>query len=573
MPRLAAMPGWSRTRGPAVALAIVIAGCSSAATPTPMPSQSVATPGAPSASAPESPAASASGTATACATPTNLPWWSDRVFYEVFVRSFQDSDGDGIGDLQGLISKLDYLNDGDPATSDDLGVTGIWLMPVAQSPSYHGYDVTDYDTVETDYGTNADMRALIDAAHDRGIAVITDLVLNHTSVEHPWFVDSETKGSKHADWYRWSDTDPGITRTDGTQVWHEKNGRWYYGYFWEGMPDLNLENPEVTAELNRVADEWLTDIGVDGFRLDAIRYYVEQDPVLEDVPATKTWLNAFHDHVLATKPDALLVGEAYADAATASSYVPSVDMTFDFDDATALITAAKSYSAGPARTALATSLAAWPPGGRGVFLTNHDQPRVMAELADVARAKLAGELLLTSSGVPFIYYGEEVGLDGTKPDEQIRTPMPWTAKGPGVGFTTGSPWEPPSAGFETANVATEAAARDSILSTYRSLIHLRATHPALALGTATPVDASDDGIFAVVRRSPEETLLVLSNLGVGDVTAPIVDLLPIGGCLAGSTPEVVYGSAETRAPGPDLTRFAPIEALPAGSTVIVQLKR
>src|SRR4029079_1529647 len=190
---------------------------------------------APTQAASATPAASPSSQASAaCDTPATLPWWNDRVFYEVFVRSFQDSDGDGIGDLPGLISKLDYLNDGDPATTDDLGVTGIWLMPVAQSPSYHGYDVTDYDTVEADYGTNDDMRALIAAAHQRGIAVITDLVLNHTSVEHPWFGESETKGSAHADWYRWSDTDPGITRVDGTPVWHEKNGRWYYGYFWEG---------------------------------------------------------------------------------------------------------------------------------------------------------------------------------------------------------------------------------------------------------------------------------------------------------------------------------------------------
>ena len=269
------------TRGIALGLGLLIGACGPSATPPPSQSTGAAT--TPSSASPFTAQASPSETTAACATPTELPWWADRVFYEVFVRSFQDSDGNGIGDLKGLISKLDYLNDGDPATTDDLGVTGIWLMPVAESPSYHGYDVTDYDTVERDYGTNEDMKALVAAAHERGIAVITDLVLNHTSVEHPWFVDSLTPGSAKAGWYRWSDTDPGISRSDGTPVWHEKDGRWYYGYFWEGMPDLDLTNPDVTKELERVADTWLTDIGVDGFRLDAIRYYLEADPLLEDV--------------------------------------------------------------------------------------------------------------------------------------------------------------------------------------------------------------------------------------------------------------------------------------------------
>ena len=265
------------------------------------------------------------------------------------------------------------------------------------------------------------------------------------------------------------------------------------------------------------------------------------------------------------------MGEAYADAATASSYLPSVDMTFDFDAATAMLTAVKSYSAGPARSAIEASLLAWPAGHRGAFLTNHDQPRVMAELADVDRAKLAGELLLTSPGVPFVYYGEEVGLDGTKPDEQIRTPMPWTGKAAGVGFTSGTPWEPPSAGFETANVATETADDRSILSAYRSLIHLRAAHPALARGGATVLEASDVGILAVLRRSPEETLLVLSNVGVGDIPAPSVDLTAAAGCLSGTAPEVLYGPAKAASPGSDPAAYRPIDTLPAGSTVVVNL--
>ena len=146
----------------------------------------------------------------------DLPWWNDRVFYEVFVRSFYDSDGDGIGDLRGLIEKLDYLNDGDPATTDDLGVTGLWLMPIAQSPSYHGYDVTDYYTIEEDYGTNQDFLDLMDAAHARGMVVIVDLVLNHTSSEHPWFVASRAGDPEYADWYIWSDDPPDYARALGS---------------------------------------------------------------------------------------------------------------------------------------------------------------------------------------------------------------------------------------------------------------------------------------------------------------------------------------------------------------------
>ncbi len=157
-----------------------------------------------------------------------LPWWNDRVFYEIFVRSFQDSNGDGIGDLQGLISKLDYLNDGDPKTNTDLGITGIWLMPIMESPSYHGYDVTDYMKVEpdyADYGTNDDFRQLIAEAHKRGIAVIIDMVLNHTSSQHAWFKDSQTPGSEHDQWYRWSDTKPLQLGPWNQTVWYELNGR------------------------------------------------------------------------------------------------------------------------------------------------------------------------------------------------------------------------------------------------------------------------------------------------------------------------------------------------------------
>ena len=238
----------------------------------------------------------------------------------MFVRSFADSDGDGIGDLRGLTQRLDELNDGDPATTDDLGVTGLWLMPIAESPSYHGYDVVDYRAVEQDYGSTADLAALVGAAHQRGIAVIVDLVINHTSREHAWFQDARSPGSDHDDWYLWADEHPAIARSDGSRVWHPDGERFYYGYFWEGMPDLNLANPEVTAELDSVADAWL-DAGIDGFRIDAARHLFEDGATLENVDATFEWLAAFRDRIKEQHPDALVLGEVWDASSMSARYV------------------------------------------------------------------------------------------------------------------------------------------------------------------------------------------------------------------------------------------------------------
>ncbi|HSF44229.1 MAG TPA: alpha-amylase family glycosyl hydrolase, partial [Thermoanaerobaculia bacterium] len=207
------------------------------------------------------------------ASPASPSWARGAVFYEVFVRSFADSNGDGIGDLQGLISKLDYLNDGNPRTSQDLGVDALWLMPVFQSPSYHGYDVVDYETIESDYGTNADFERLLAEAHRRGIRIIVDFVMNHSSSQNPWFVDSASSpASPRRDWYVWRADDPGWTQPWGgnNRVWHPKNGAYYYGVFWGGMPDLNFSTPAVRREMERLAAFWISR-GVDGFRLDATR--------------------------------------------------------------------------------------------------------------------------------------------------------------------------------------------------------------------------------------------------------------------------------------------------------------
>jgi alpha-amylase len=465
-------------------------------------------------------------------------WWQDRVFYEVFVRSFADSDDDGIGDLAGLTARLDALNDGDPATTTDLGVTALWLMPVAESPSYHGYDVTDYLAVEPDYGTAGDFRALVEAARERGIEIIVDLVMNHSSAEHPWFEDARTPGSDHDDWYVWEDERPAVGGPGGRPVWHADGDRFYYGYFWEGMPDLNVANAEVTSELDAIARFWVDEMGAAGFRLDAARHLLEDGSTLENTPATFEWLRGFRTRLQDVTPDALVLGEVWDATSVASRYVRdgSLDLTFDFALASQMLLAVRSGDAGSLRITQDEATAAYPAGGYAAFLSNHDQDRVFDVVGqDVRKAKQAATLLLTNPGVPFIYYGEEVGLRGRKPDERIRTPMPWTGEAPGFGFTSAAePWQAMAEDVESANVAVQAGDPDSLLSHYQALIALRAAHPALgSRGSLVPVEASDRAVYAVLRHDAAsgEKIVVVSNLSddtVSDVrlsleTGPLCD--------------------------------------------------
>ncbi len=289
------------------------------ATSTPLPAPTAAPPTPTAAPIPMTPPPGAEG----------LPWWNNTVFYEVFVRSFADSTtgplaNDGIGDLQGLIEKLDYLQ--------SLGVSGLWLMPIMQSPSYHGYDITDYYTVEKDYGTNEDFKRLMVEAHRRGIRVIIDLVLNHTSSQHSWFTDAAQPGSKYRDWYIWANENPGYLGPWGAKAWHLLGSQWYYGVFWEGMPDLNYRTPAVTEEMLKVTRYWLAEMGAYGYRLDAIPYLIEKDRLLENTPDTHEWLRNFHKTVREANPDAFTVGEVWKNTQVIADYVPDqVDPAFMFD--------------------------------------------------------------------------------------------------------------------------------------------------------------------------------------------------------------------------------------------------
>lgn len=505
----------------------------------------------------------------------DLPWWNDRVFYEVFVRSFYDSDGDGIGDLRGLIEKLDYLNDGDPATTDDLGVTGLWLMPVAQSPSYHGYDVTDYYTIEDDYGTNADFLELMAEAHARDMVVIVDLVMNHTSSEHPWFLAARQGDPDYEDFYIWSDDPPTYLGPWGQTVWHRAGDRYFFGLFWEGMPDLNYENPAVTDAMYDVIRFWLEDMGVDGFRLDAIRHLDEDGPVMENTPETLAWLENFHDYVESLHPGALTVGEVWDASAAVAPYIgDKVQIAFEFDLAGAILESARLGTNRPLVRESQVMLRLFPQGQYATFLTNHDQNRVMSVLNnDPGKARAAATVLLTYPGVPFIYYGEEIGMRGMGAHENIRTPMQWDVWASTGGFTMAdAPWEPFDASYQAVNVALQEADPASLLNQYRSLVHLRTAHPALRTGALLVVTASDPRVHAFWRYTNDEVLLVVVNLGDEPVSGYTLDS-PAGPLSPGMTAALVYGAGELAQPtitgAGGLAGYTPLSELPPQAGTVI----
>lgn len=445
--------------------------------------------------------------------PDRANWWNDRVFYEVFVRSFADSKegplaNDGIGDIKGLISKLDYLNDGDPKTDTDLGIGGIWLMPIMPSPSYHGYDITNYFDINPQFGTIDDFKGLVAACHKRGIKVIIDMVMNHCSNKHEWFTAAADPKSPKHNWFIWSDADPGWKGPWNQRVWHrlppngpEASEVYYYGLFSHVMPDLNYRNREVTEEMNTLTRGWLTSMGADGFRLDAIRHLIEEGQVQENTPATHAWLKDWYRALKGVDMDALSIGEVWADSEQASSYVgDQLDMTFEFATADAMVASVKAGTKDAFVKAQKRVLALYPPNQYGRFLSNHDQTRVMTQLkGDAGAMRAAAALLLTGPGVPFIYYGEEIGMTGDKPDEHLRTPMQWTGAA-NAGFTTGKPWAAINAGFESVNVEKQAGESGSLLNHYKKLIRLRNEHPALSTGGTWMVETDKSEVVAFLRR-------------------------------------------------------------------------
>lgn len=459
---------------------------------------------------------------------SELRWWNDTVFYEMFARSFFDSSGDGTGDFSGMTEKLDYLNDGNPATTDDLGIGGIWLMPIHDSPSYHGYDVLDYTSVNPDYGSMQEFRTFVDEAQDRGIKVIIDFVLNHSSAQHPWFINSRNNVDGYRDYYRWRQSHPGYNGPWGQNVWHQDSSGFYYGLFWDQMPDLNYENEEMKEKIFQAADFWLSDIGVDGFRLDAVTYIFEDGSNLVHTDETLAFWEEFGVRVGQNNPEAVTVGEAWTNTEQVLPYVQNdrLDLAFEFDLASAILNAVRSGQNQNLMQQMQQVYNSYDPHQFATFLTNHDQNRVMDELNDDwDRAKTAASIYLSLPGVPFLYYGEEIGMTGSKPDPQIRTPMQWT-DGPQAGFTTGSPWINLNDDYQQRNVATQEQDESSLLNHYKKLIHLRNERAALRTGEYKPVISSTQQLFSFTRTLDDDQMMVIVNLDESSVNGAVLDLPP-----------------------------------------------
>jgi alpha-glucosidase len=471
------------------------------------------------------------------------PWWKTAVVYQIYPRSFADADGDGVGDLGGVAAHLDHLS--------WLGVDAIWLSPFFRSPMKDfGYDVSDYCDVDPIFGTLDDFDDLVAEAHARGIRVVIDWVPNHTSDEHPWFIEARaSRSSPRRDWYIWRDGEPetppnnwrAAFSDDPAWTWDTATGQWYLHLFLDSQPDLNWHNPDVVAAMHDVLRFWL-DRGVDGFRMDVI-HAIGKDPILPDWPDELAALpaSALTDHesthallrdirklIDAYPGDRMMVGEVYLlSTAKVARYYGQDDelhLAFNFPPLYAPWEAAAWRKRIDRAAAELDPLAAWPTW----VLSNHDNPRHRTRYGGREdRARVAAVLLLTLRGTPFMYQGEELGLEDAEVEparvvdpggrDGCRAPMPWeVAPGHGWAAEPWLPW-PPEAGARSA--AAQAADPSSILHLYRRLLALRSSSPALRLGTWAGLD-SPDGTLAYQRRSGDDERTIVINYG--DVAASVV---------------------------------------------------
>ena len=453
-------------------------------------------------------------------------WHRQAVFYELWVRSFQDSDGDGIGDLAGLTSRLDYLA--------ELGVGGIWLMPTYPSPlADSGYDVADYVGVHPDYGTMDELDAMLDAAHARGLRVFLDLVFNHTSLEHPWFLASRSDPTgPYGDWFVWADAvgegcgDAVGPFGDVRWTYDDVRGQFYFHQFYPEQPDLDFDQPAMRAALLDVARFWL-DRGVDGFRLDVPYRYVEDLPICVHRPGTFAFLRELRA-LTDSYGDRALVGETLADPEQLAEYLQDdvLEMGFLLAESTLFSIGAASGSPSGIGRAFETLARVTPAGGAFCpLLGNHDLARTTTNVDDDPGALRAmAATLLTLPGVPFVYYGEELGMlpgTGSIVDgrDAARAPMPWDAT-PSAGFTTGRPFLALAPDHEQRNVETERADAGSLLRFYQRWIALRNATPALRTGTFERV-ASSRSALVFFRRHPAGDRLVVANFGRSPTTVSV----------------------------------------------------
>jgi glycosidase len=436
------------------------------------------------------------------------------VYYEIFVRSFADSNGDGIGDLDGVTAKLDYLH--------WLGVSGIWLMPIFPSPSYHGYDITDYRAVNPQYGSIAAFERLVAAAHARGIKVIIDLVANHTSNDHPWFKAAQNPASPYHDWYLWAGphTDLEARSPWGGPVWRTLGTQHYMGIFDTHMPDLNYDNPAVREAMIAIGRFWL-EKGADGFRLDAAKHIFDKfksnDHSLAIMDKDAAWWSEFRQGIDAVNPHAYLVGEVSGDhSRLLAPFFRPLNAVFDFPLAPRLIASAASERDDHLGATLVHIQDVYrAAAGRIVkdapFLGNHDRERVMSDLhGNLDHMKVAAALLLTLPGHPFVYYGEEIGMRGVKPDPSDREPMRWDRSRTAPGEAT---WEvSPIPASEDVSVAAERGDPHSLLTRYRELIHWRKDIAPLRDGVIADYPTGDAALAAWRLSDAGGSVLVVHNL-------------------------------------------------------------
>ncbi|HST07586.1 MAG TPA: alpha-amylase family glycosyl hydrolase, partial [Gemmatimonadaceae bacterium] len=320
--------------------------------------------------------------------------------------------------------------------------------------------------------------------------------------------------SPYRSWFRWSSTKLSQTGPWGQEIWHKSPLRdeYYYGLFWGGMPDLNYETPAVVDEMLRVTAHWLKDMHADGFRFDAIPYLVEDGNQIQHTRGTHDVLRRFGSSIRTVSPGSFTIGEESDESPQilATYYPDQLDAYFAFGVAFATIRSARDGDATAFTQAVRAANASFPEGRWAPFLANHDHERVMTQLGDAGRARVAASAMLLLPGMPFVYYGEEIGMVGAKPDETIRTPMQWSAT-TGAGFTSGKSWEEPQPDWQTKNVAAQDRDSGSLLNHYRRLIHLRNQHSALDHGALVVGTASDAAVAAYVRRSSDETVLVVTN--------------------------------------------------------------
>ncbi len=424
---------------------------------------------------------------TACSS-TTQPYEKpeiNSVYYEIYVGSFYDSNGDGKGDLMGVVEKLDYIQ-------KELGATGIWLMPISPSPSYHKYDVMDYTAIDPQYGTMEDFDTLVQEMKDRDMDLILDLVLNHSSREHPWFLEA-VEGMKSGqctdkcDYYTFSETPKAHYNMLTQNLYYESE-------FSDTMPDLNLDNPSVRKEIEAISKFWL-DKGIKGFRLDATTHYYS-----DDVPRNTEFLKWFNDYVLSIKEDAYIVGEAWKPQSVIQSMYPSGISFFNFPlsqnngNIVKMINAKNGQFLSQYVQQYQETIQSHNPDAiDSIFLSNHDNGRSAGYLTTLEKQKLAASTYLLLPGNVFIYYGEEIGQLGSGKDENKRLPMLW-------GDDQGKTLAPSGADYKgelDMNVKDQLKDKNSLLQHYKEVVRIRNKYPEISRGNAKSLDLNDKSLFAM----------------------------------------------------------------------------